>query len=741
MCIHFGEEPVFYGFLLASGRSYNRERMATTPVSPEAVQAQLERMLGSETFRGGERSRTLLRFIVEEALQGRADRLKDYTLGAEALGRGEGFDPRTDPVARVEASRLRSRLELYYATEGGSDPIRILIPKGGYIPEFETRAAPPPAPDPPAPPESAAVQRSGRRAIVWLTAVAAVGVGLIAVARRPPASLPAPEMRLELSTPPTTDPVSVAVSPEGDRVVFVASDDGIPRLWMRALNATEARPLDGTAHASQPFWSPNAREVGFFADGRVRRLVLDTGLVHDLASAPVPAGGTWNADGVILYPVVPDSPIFRVTLNGDVPRPVTTLTAGQSGHRQPHFLPDGQRFLFYAVGEPGARGVYVGDLLTSTVHKLLQSDAPAVFVPPDRVLYVNHGTLFAQPVDPRAVALRGEPVRLAETIATEPGSSAVALAVSARGPIVYRTGDAGGKRQFMWFDRSGREVSRIGTPEHYGPGYASMSPDQRRIAVQRATDGNTDIWIVDLDRGTSVRFTHELEPDIAPVWSPSGDRIVYASQRDGVFQLFAKPLNGGPSVQLLNTPHAKQATHWSHDGHVVLFREITVTPSFDANIGMLPMDGKTPASMLLKSAFEERDAQLSPDGRWFAYQSDESGRLEVYVQRVAGDGPRTRISTEGGGHARWRADGLEIFYLSLDGQLMSVPLKPSDSANGLGPGTPTPLFRARVGPVHGIALHHFIPSAKGDRFLLDTLIEEPAPPLTILLNWGAVRQP
>jgi eukaryotic-like serine/threonine-protein kinase len=712
----------------------------------EAVEQQLARILDSQTFKSAERSKALLRFIVQEALADRGSRLKDYTLGVEVLRRGDQFDPRTDPIARVEASRLRSRLDLYYGTEGAADPIRILVPKGGYVPEFETRAASPSEPDVPLPPESGVERTSGRRAPAWLMGAAALAAALVAatlIATRPRAPAPsqALEMRLELSTPPTTDPVSLAMSPDGRRLVFVANDESVPRLWLRALDATQATPLEDTAHASQPFWSPDGREIGFFADGHVRRLVLDTGLVHDVAPALVAAGGTWNTDGVILYPVVPDSPIFRATLNGDAPRPVTALTAGQNGHRQPHFLPDGQRFLFYAAGEPGARGVYVGDLNTSSVRKLLQSDGPAVFVPPDHVVYVNQGTLFAQPVDASAFTLRGEPVRLAENIATETGASAVALAVSPRGPIVYRTGNAGGKRQFIWFDRSGRELSRIGTPEHYGPAYASMSPDQRRIAVQRATEGNTDIWIVDLDRGTSVRFTHELEPDIAPVWSPSGDRIVYASQRDGVFQLFAKPLNGGPSVQLLNTSHAKQATHWSHDGHVVLFRELIVSPSFDANIGMLPMDGKTPASMLLKSAFEERDAQFSPDQRWLAYQSNESGRLEVYVQRVGGDGQRTRISTDGGAQARWRADGLEIFYLSLDGYLMSVPLQPSNSADELRVGTPTPLFRARVGPVQGVALHHYIPSVSGDRFLLDTLLEQPASPLTILLNWGAGREP
>ena len=710
----------------------------------EAIEQQLARILDSQTFRTAERSKALLRFIVQEALANRSNRLKDYTLGVEVLGRGEQFDPRTDPIARVEASRLRSRLELYYATEGALDPIRILIPKGGYIPEFETRTAASPESGAPAPNRPGLARPFGGRRTIWRVGTALVTTGLAAAALiaawpRTSPTPPTPEMRLELSTPPTTDPIALAISPDGRRIVFVASDNGTPSLWMRPLAATKAQPLQGSAHAAQPFWSPDGREIGFFADGRLRRFVVDTGLVHDVAPALVPAGGTWNADGVLLFPVVPDSPIFRATLNGDMPRPVTALSAGQSGHRQPHFLPDGQRFLFYAAGEPGARGVYVGDLASSTVRKLLESDAAGEFVPPDFVLYVDQGTLFAQRIDTGALEVRGQPVRLADNIATDPAISAVALAVSPEGPIVYRTGEAGGRRQFIWVDRSGRELSRIGAPEHHGPAYASISPDQRRIAVQRATDGNTDIWIVDVERGASVRFTHELEPDIAPVWSPLGDRIVYASQRGGVFQLFAKPLNGGPPVQLLNTPESKQATHWSPDGAVVLFREIKVTPRLDANIGMLPMDGKTPASMLLKSTFEERDAQFSPDGRWLAYQSNDTGRYEVYLQRAGGNGPRTRISSDGGGQPRWRADGLEVFYLSLDGRLIAVPLSWSDSADGPRPGTPVPLFRAHVGSVQGASLHHYIPSPTGDRFLLDSLLEDAAWPLTVLLNWRHPR--
>jgi Tol biopolymer transport system component len=711
--------------------------MTVEAVAPDVVEAQLARMLDSQTFRSAERSKALLRFVVLEALAGRANRLKDYTLGVEVLGRGDQFDPRTDPIARVEASRLRSRLELYYATEGSTDPLRILLPKGGYVPAFEPRTPPSAAEAATSLPGSRAPTNAALwRGVALAAAAVLVASGLVAW-RRWPSTPPSPEMRLEISTPPTTDPLSLAISPEGTRLVFVASDEGLPRLWLRRLQSTGAEPLKGTEHASLPFWSPDGREIGFFADGRIKRLALDTGLVRDIATALVPAGAAWNRDGVILHPVVPDSPLFRTSVGGDAPRPATVLSAGQTGHRAPHFLPDQRRFLFYAAGAPAVRGVYVGDLQSSAARRLADADAPGVFVLPDRVLYVKGGTLFAQRVDPVDLSLRGEPLPLAEGVAAEAGGAVAALAAASAGPIVYRTGGAGGQRQFVWFDRSGRELSRVGTPETSGPAYASMSPDRRRLAVQRATDGNTDIWIVDLERGTSVRFTHDPEPDIAPVWSPAGDRIVYSALRDGVFQLVSKPLGGGPETTVLATPAAKQATDWSADGRWLLFREISVAPAFDANIGLLALDGRTAPAMLLHGAFEERDAQFSPDARWLAYQSNESGRLEVYVQPLGREGARMRISTAGGAQARWRADGRELYYLSLDGQLMAVPLATAEGT--LRAGAPQALFRAPVGPVQGVALHHYIPSPDGTRFLIDTLIEQAATPLTILLNWHPPR--
>jgi hypothetical protein len=243
---------------------------------------------------------------------------------------------------------------------------------------------------------------------------------------------------------------------------------------------------------------------------------------------------------VILHALVPDSPMFRTSVAGSPLAPATQLASGQTGHRGPAFFPDGRHFLFYAMGSPTVRGIHVGELGTTVTRRLLDADTPAVFAPPDHLLYLQGSTLFIHRVDPTTFMLLGEPVALADGIASEAGAGLPAISASATGTIVYRTGSAGGQRQFIWLDRAGKELSRIGTPETHGPSYGSISPDRRRLAMQRTVDGNTDIWLLDLERGPSIRFTSDPQADIAPLWSPRGDRIVYASQRDGMFELFER---------------------------------------------------------------------------------------------------------------------------------------------------------------------------------------------------------
>lgn len=714
--------------------------MSTEQVSREPVEEQLRRVLDSQTFRGAERSKALLRFVVEEAVQGRADRLKDYVLGSEALGRGDGFDPRVDPIARVEASRLRSRLEVYYATEGASDPVRISLPKGGYAPVFEWRhISATPAVQPAGPVDAPAAPLAGA-SDGWTARVligAAVGLALIVtgtwLAGRPSEETPA-EVRLEMVTPPTADPVSLAVSPDGASVVFVASTEGRARLWIRRLDSGAARALAGTEYGSLPFWAPDGRSIGFFAEGRIKRIDLETGLIRVISTALVPAGATWNSDGVVLHPIVPDGPLFRTSATGSSPVPITQLAAGQTGHRAPAFLPDGRRFLFYVMGSSDVRGIYVGELGTTVIRRLTEADTPAVFVAPNHLLYAQRSILFAHRIDLSAMTLSGRPLPLAEGIGADPIGGVGAFAASA-GTIVYRTGQSTGKRQLRWFNRAAKELLRVGSPEFLGPSYASMSPDGRRLAVQRTVDGNTDIWLVDVEHGTPLRFTTAPQADIAPIWSPRGDRIVYASQRGSAFELFEKALDGPPRL-LLSTAESKQATDWSRDGRYLLFRTIT-PPNAQIDIWALPLEGDQRPFALVRTPFDDRDAQFSPDGSWIAYHSNESGQHEVYVQPFQRSGERMRISTDGGVHARWGSDGRELFYLTPSGELVVVPITIRPDGRSLQPGPARRLFQTSVGAVQGVALHSYVVARDGQRFLIDTVIEETPPAISVIVNWKA----
>jgi Tol biopolymer transport system component len=714
--------------------------MSTGEISQTPVAEQLERILQSEVFRTAARSSKLLRFLIEETVNGRADRLKDYTLGAEALGRGDNFDPRTDPIARVEASRLRSRLELYYATEGASDPVVITLPKGGYVPRFDVRSPSE---------QTTAPRRASYQPRWWAAAlVAAFTAGAVVSwwLARPLTQSPA-EMRVEITTPPTTDPVSLAISPDGTRLVFVASAGGTPRLWLRPLNGT-ATALAGTEHASLPFWSPDSRSIGFFADARVKRIDIDSGRIEELASASVPGGGTWNGDNLIIYASTIDSPIRRIladgsqsgpsiatTARGQAGMPVTTLAPGQIGHRAPHFLPDGRHFIYYATGSADVRGIHVGDVDGTLAQRLFDADTPAVYTA-GHLLYVHQGTLLAQRFDAERLTLDGDPAPVAEHVTWGTRAEIAALSASAAGPIAYRTGSPGGKRQFVWFDRAGRELTRVGSPHSFGPSYLSMAPDGRRIAVQRTDGGNTDIWLVDLARGNASRFTTDPEPDIAPLWSPDGTRIVYSSQRNN-FNLYERPIGGTVAMDLLLGDGAKSATDWSSDGRFLLFRSLTPESNYD--IWALPMSGDGKPVAVVRAMFDERDAQFSPDGEWIAYQSNQSGRFEIYLQRFPDGGEPIPISTNGGAQVRWGRNG-ELFYLALDGRLTAVPLSFPSGGGPPEAGTPVSLFAPAVSSLRDIARHHYLVSDNGQRFLFDTLVEEAAAPIVLVLNWTPPRQ-
>jgi serine/threonine protein kinase len=570
--------------------------------------------------------------------------------------------------------------------------------------------------------------------ILWLAVavvalVAAVTIGWII---RPRPARPS-EMRFEVATPPAADLTSIAISPDGTKIVFAASSDAGQRLWLRSLDSVSAQPLAGTDDGFFPFWSPDSRSIGFFANGRLMRIDIDSGLLRTLADAPNPWGGAWNRDGAILFAPNQTGPIFRLSLAGGKPEPLTRIEGQQAGHSFPVFLPDGHHFLFYATGS--SRGIYAGQLGSSTIKRLLDADAPATYTSNGQLLFVSQRTLFAQDFDPVRLMLSGNPAPIAQQLVFDPvGSIFAAVSASAAGPIIYRAGLAGGQRQFVWFDRSGKALGTVGEPDNAAPANPSISPDGRRVALFRTVGGNVDIWTLDLMRGVLTRFTSNPANDASPIWSPDGKYVVFNSNRNGVFDLYRKAATGtGTEELLLTTTQNKNARDWSADGRFILYRSPGATTGFD--LWALPLYGERKPFPVALTDFDERDGQFSPDTKWVAYQTNLSDRMEIVVQPFPGPGNNQQVSTNGGAQVRWRHDGKELFYIALDGRLMAVPIQPTGDGHSLEVGTAVPLFPTHIGgAIQGVVPQQYDVAADGQRFLMNTVTEAATPPITVILN-------
>jgi Tol biopolymer transport system component len=595
--------------------------------------------------------------------------------------------------------------------------------------------------------EAAAARRLLLAASILMLALTGA---LIAVWRLPSAPT-LPEMRVEVTTPPSADPVSLAISPDGRTIVVVANDEGRSRLWLRSLGSTSGRSLEGTDGAACPFWSSDGGSIGFFADGKLKRVDVDTGSVRILAVA-ISCGGTWNSDDTILFSSSLFGPIHRISATGGVrvaETPVTVATADQPSHRFPQFLPDGRHFLYYVGGSPDVRGVYVTGLEGFEPKRLLDADTAGVYAASGHLLFVRQGTLFAQIFDAEEMVLRGSPFPVHQGVVFDRTRYIPAVSASSVGVLVYRAGSEVGRKQFVWFDRSGNEIERIGDPDGAGALDPSLSPDERRVALYRVMNGRPDIWLLEaghatLSRFTSEEVTHNASEAIRPIWSPDGTHIVFASNAKSVTDLFRRAVAGGPAELLLETDQPKAATDWSTDGRFVLYRSSHPQTGWD--IWALPMSSESgevdraarpgPPVQVVRTSFDETDGQFSPDGKWIAYQSNETGRFEIYVQPFPGPGARVPISRNGGAQVRWRRDGKELFYVALDNRLMSVPIQLTSNDQSIDIGTPVPLFTTRLGgAVQGANKQQYMVSTDGQRFLMNAVVEEPTSPIVVVLNW------
>jgi len=573
-----------------------------------------------------------------------------------------------------------------------------------------------------------------RERLVWIVAtliLSTIALTLGISYLRTPADLA--DLRVEITTPSTDAPTSFAISPDGRRLVFVAYDQGQARLLLRPLDATTAQPLAGTEGATYPFWSPDSRTLGFFADGKLKRIDIRGGLAQTLASAPGGRGGTWNPDGRIVFaPTAVGSLSTVPSSGGDVATVTVVDRRHQASHRFPQFLPDGRRFLFFVQGPPDTQGVYLGALDSPKTQRLTAADSAGAYLPGGWLLFLSQGTLVARRFNSTAGELTGDPITVADPVGLDVSNFSGAFSVSREGIVAYRSIGTG-RRQLIWFDRTGKRLGTLGEPDENELVAPSLSPDGLRVAAHRTLLGNTDIWIFDVARAT--RFTFDANKDLFPIWSPDGRHIAFDSNRSGHRYFYQKRSDlAGAEIPFLETPEDKVLNDWSPDGQSILY----VTPNdpkTGADIWYVPLSGDRKPIPFVVTPFLERAGQFSPDGRWVAYQSNETGRYEIYIRSFPGPGGQQQVSTSGGIQARWRSDGQELYYIAPDGKLMAVSITMHGTA--IEPGTPVALFQTRIwGGGTNATLGPQYDVSRDGRFLLDTAVEDVAmAPITLLLNW------
>jgi Tol biopolymer transport system component len=524
----------------------------------------------------------------------------------------------------------------------------------------------------------------------------------------------------------------LAVAPDGRSLAFIATPAGErSRLWVRSFDNETPRMIPGSDDAAFPFWSADGGSIGFFAQGKLKRIDLTATAAtsQTICDAGVdPRGATWNRDGTIVFAASTTSALSRVSAFGGSPTAATTLQSGEESHRWPSFLPDGRHYIFYVRAEANRRGLYLASLDEPGTTRLIDATFNAIYSPTGHLITARDGDLLAYPFDGKTLRVTGDPVRVADQIG---GSSAylASFSLSETGVLAYAHGLTT-TSQLTWFDRQGKALGTVMEPGDYTG--LRLSPDGRRLAVARVdpTSSTSDIWLGDLNRGVFTRLTLDPGNDVAPVWSPDGTQIVFRSSRAGGNFLFVQPSSGGPA-RLLGKVDLPFPTDWSPDGRTIVCHGPIEKNGYD--LITAPFASVANRAVLLGTSFTEFGGRLSPNGRWMAYASDESGRTEVYVQSMPPSGSNYQVSTTGGFEPRWRHDGKELFYIGLDRRLMTVAV---DTAASFQSGPPVALFETRVPYVANLYRDTYDVTADGQRLLVNTgVVNAATPPITIVLNW------
>ncbi len=575
-----------------------------------------------------------------------------------------------------------------------------------------------------------------RERVAWLIAVAST-VALIITSIWLRNSKPL-EQTMYFPAPMVFPARDIATAPNGHTVAVLGylESAGKNALWVYELGSQAARSLADTEGATYPFWSADGRYLAFFADGKLKKLEVSGGPVQIICDAPSGRGGTWNKDGVIVF--TPDARsgvgLYRVSASGGVVTPLSKLDKNRRelSHRWPMFLPDGTHYLYMATnfaGQKNADAIFVGSLDSDEKHFVVEASANAAYAAPGYLLFYRDKTLFAQSFDLKRFALTGEARVVLTDLQYQPQVKRALFDASKNGLLVAQTGSGVALSHVVWFDRKGRELGAVGKLDVYGN--VSIAPKGESVAVS-VTDiasQNTDVWTHDLQRGNAKRLTFDPAQDSVPIWSPDGGRLLFASNRRDYNDLYVKNSDGAQEEKnILRSDVDKFPNDWSRDGRYILYTQGT-----DLGFVALP---ELKDSLFLKAPSVLRNGQFSPDGKWVAYSSNETGKWEIYVTSFPAPRGKWQVSVGGGEQPRWRGDGKELFYLSPDSKVMAVPVTTGANFDS---GTPMALFQATPRqPIPIYDLFVYDVSRDGQRFLIITPVKEAEiTPMSVVLNWPA----
>lgn len=592
--------------------------------------------------------------------------------------------------------------------------------------------------------------RRKRAGVPWIVValLAMLSFALIIALATQPVPVPVPVVRASLNPPPDTalipfDLLGAALSPDGRSLAFVTNQrDGASQMWIRDLSSMDAKPIPETRGASYPFWSPDGTHLGFFANGKLKRVDLRGGSPRDLADAPSGRGASWGRGDVILFAPNITTAIHSIPAGGGRVEPLTPYDPDlETTQRWPHFLPDGKHFFFLSRAISADRGE-VGRLMLASLDDpeprlLIDHSTNAVWVEPGYIIYGRAGDLLARPFNLGTLAFTGDAVPLIpEKLSYWEPKNFIPFTASSNGTLVYLP-ESTRQTVLQWYDRSGLALETLGEPGfHVTP---RLSPDGTRVAVVRGKPQSMeqDIWIHDLEHAREYRFTFESSDYETPVWSPDGSRLAYECMPESVRDLCVKTFGaGGEGEEVVHgSPDWSVLGSWTPDGRALVFSEQHAETSFD--IWILDLDEPERTRVLISTPFLESDPQLSPDGRWLAYISDETGRVEVYVREPREGSQQWQISVDGGWVPRWRGDGRELFYVEPDGGVMAVSIRTQPVFRA---GTPKVLFALPEAPVFGTPLFEDV-TADGQRFLLNLPVEaRTSVKFHVVFGWPALAE-